>query len=94
MKDIRNIVMERLSCSEKDAVILCDNLKKIDSTLVPVLHRWIDTGDRADATTYRGYSIDTLCSDYGMNFIAALLTVDWIIKEPEAAVLALQDGIE
>ena len=55
MKDIRNIVMERLSCSEKDAVILCDNLKKIDSTLVPVLHRWIDTGDGADATTYRGY---------------------------------------
>lgn len=94
MKDIQNIVMERLSCSEKDAVILCDNLKKIDSTLVPVLHRWIDTGDGADATTYRGYSIDSLYSDYGMNFIAALLTVDWIIKEPETAVLALQEGIE
>ena len=94
MKDIQNIVMERLNCTGKEAAILCDNLEKIDSTLVPVLHRWIDTGDGADATTYRGYSIDSLYSDYGMNFIAALLTVDWIIKEPEAAVLALQEGIE
>ena len=65
--------MERLSCSEKDAVILCDNLKKIDSTLVPVLHRWIDTGDGADATTYRGYSIDTLV-ETGSSFFAALGT--------------------
>ncbi len=94
MKDIRNIVMERLSCSEKDAVILCDNLKKsIQRSFLFCTDGSIQAMERM-ATTYRGYSIDTLCSDYGMNFIAAFLTVDWIIKEPEAAVLALQDGIE
>lgn len=29
MKDIQNIVMERLNCAEKEAAILCDNLKKL-----------------------------------------------------------------
>lgn len=29
-----------------------------------------------------------------MNFIAALLTLDWIIKEPEQALTAIRNGVE
>lgn len=93
MKNMESIVMERLNCTENDAVILCNELEKIAPILVPLLDRWIEVNDESDATTYHGYSINSLRTDYGMNFIAALLTLDWIIKEPATAAAVLKEGI-
>lgn len=93
MENIRDLLMSRFGYSEQDADMLCSDLESIDQTLVPVLNRWIETGDCDDATEYTGYSIDSLCSEFEMNFIAAILTIDWIIKEPEQALPALKSGI-
>ncbi len=39
-----------------------------------------------------GYSINKLQEDYGMNVIAAILTLDWLAKEPEKAKKSLEQG--
>lgn len=39
-----------------------------------------------------GYSVEILKKDHGMNEIAAYLTLDWIIREPEEALQSLKKG--
>lgn len=93
MKDIQELLVQRLNYSEQDSKIVCEDLNRIDNALLPALNNWIKDIEYIDNTEYNGYSISSLCADYDMNFIAALITLDWIIKEPETAIDALKDGI-
>lgn len=93
MENIRELLMSRFGYSEQDADMLCADLKHLNQALVPILNGWIETGDCADATVHSGYSVDSLRSGFEMNFIAAILNLDWIIKEPEQALPALKSGI-
>lgn len=93
MNRMQNALIERLGYSEQDAAALCTSLEGLDQQLVPVLQRWLETGKSLDAILYHGHSIDSLCADYGMNFIAAILTLDWLIKEPDIAMAAIEQGI-
>ena len=93
MENIRELLMSRFGYSEQDTCVLCNDLEQLDQALVPVLTKWIKDGECSDSTEYSGYSINSLCTEYEMNFIAALLTLDWIIKEPEQAIPAIKSGI-
>lgn len=39
-----------------------------------------------------GYTLKRLAEEHGMNPIAAFLTLDWLVKEPEAALASLARG--
>lgn len=39
-----------------------------------------------------GYTVEKLVNESGMNEIAAYLTLDWIIREPEQALDSLKKG--
>ena len=94
MKDkVIKALVDRLNYPSQRAELLWSNLARLDEKLMPILVRWLDSGDGADQTQYEGYCVDSLRKNYGMNTISALLTLDWIIKEPEQAVAALRDGI-
>lgn len=93
MENIRELLISQFGYSEQDACMLSEDLEHLDQTLFPLLTNWVTGGVCSNATEYRGYSIDSLCSQFDMNFIAALLTLDWIIKEPEQAIPALKSGI-
>ncbi len=92
-EDIVNILVDRLGRSVGEAGRLNEELKSLDSKLTPLLQRWLDTNTGSDDTLYSGYSINSLRESFGMDFIAALLTLDWIIKEPEAAIPAIESGV-
>ena len=93
MHNIRELLITRFGYSEQDVRILSGDLEHLDQALVPMLTKWVAEDACSDTTEYSGYSIDSLCSQFDMNFIAALLTLDWIIKEPEQAIPALKSGI-
>lgn len=88
-----NALVTRLNYSLQKAGLLWNELAQMDEALFSVLLRWLDSGDGSDQVQYEGYCVDSLCEDYGMNIISALLTLDWVIKEPEQAVSALREGI-
>ena len=67
-------------------------LIKVDSALSPLVERWLD-GDEADFESH-GYSILGLMKSRSMTYPAALLTIDWLIKDPEAAKKSLEKGIK
>ena len=93
MEKIRKLLMIRFGYSEQEVCMLSDDLKHLEQALVPLLTKWVTEGSCSDAAEYSGYSIDSLRSQFDMNFIAALLTLDWIIKDPEQALPALKSGI-
>lgn len=93
MEDIKSIILSRFGCSEQDAEHITSKLEQMDKALVPMFERWARDMEYSNTEEYAGYSVDSLQRDYGMNFVAALLTIDWIIKDPQKAIPALQAGI-
>lgn len=86
--------MERQGSSKKDAKLIAQNLKNIDSCLLPLLNKWLETGEANNNVLYYGYSLNSLMDKYEMYFTGALLTLDWIIKDPATACKALAEGIQ
>ena len=79
--------------TEKEASILAENLSLIDIELLPLLERWLFKGEEGD---YRKgeMSVLRLKEKYNLEYQAALLTMDWIIKEPELALEAINKGLQ
>ena len=93
MENVKEIILSRFGCSEQDAVQIVSMLENMDKSLVPMLENWVANSNCSNTEEYAGYSMDSLQRDYGMNFVAALLTIDWIIKDPKQAIPALEGGI-
>lgn len=91
--DIQKLLTERLDYTNAEADMLKNVLENLQPPLQPLLERWANEGIDADDTLFHGYSIDRL-KEGGMNFIAALLTLDWLIREPEQALAAFREGVK
>ena len=73
---------------EKSANLVANDLLELKSPLDKYLQEWIDDGIIRDFKT-NNYSITCLMKDRSMTYPAALLTIDWIIKEPDKALKSL-----
>ena len=87
------LIMQRNGCSETQAKVIAGDLEKLNPALKPLLQRWEETGAEDDATLYEGYSIDSLKAGYGLKFTGALLTLDWLLRDPETARRAISQGV-
>ncbi len=90
---MKAILMERLGCSEKEAQEIAQDLAEISDELKGVRDAWLDNSSYDGNVSYYGYSIHSLMEDFDMKFTGALLTLDWLIKQPEEARKALSYGI-
>lgn len=90
---MKDMIMKRLDCPEGIAVRLEKALGEISEELKPLVCAWLETGAQNDDTEYEGYSLNTLMETFDMQFTAAVLTLDWLITDPEAAKKAIAGGI-
>lgn len=77
---------------EKQAQSVANELQNVSSPLMPLLQGWIDNGEEYDYSA-EGISILGLKKKFNMTYPAALLSVDWVLKEPETAIKAISRGI-
>ena len=77
----------------RDASVLAENLSLMDIALLPLLERWLFKGEEGDYTQGE-MSVLGLKKQYNLEYQAALLTIDWIIKEPELALEAINKGLQ
>lgn len=91
---LKQLLRSRLEYTDREAELVSADLMKLDCLLLPLLERWESDGIESDHQEYYGYSMDRLRREFHMNFIAALLTLDWIVKEPEKAIPILESGIK
>ncbi|MFZ5425143.1 MAG: hypothetical protein ACOZAO_05080 [Patescibacteria group bacterium] len=67
-------------------------IQEMDDDFRNLLETFLRTG-QVQEITMGDYTINKLRIQYGMNEIAAYLTMDWIKKHPEEAVVSIDDGI-
>lgn len=54
---------------------------------------WLENG-KAPSVQYEGYTFNDLTEEYSFNPINAFITLDWLKREPEEAIKALERGIK
>lgn len=88
---ISEILVQR-GYNEHEAKTVAEHLLKIDKRLKPLLDNWLETAVETDLTV-EDVSIAMLISRYKLLYPAALLTLDWVCREPEKAKRAIKKGI-
>ena len=57
------------------------------------LQHWLDQEEETDFQI-EGFKLSELKQKFDMTYPAALLTMDWLIKEPELATKSINQGIK
>lgn len=86
-------ILIRKGFSEKESSLIAENLAQMDISLLPLLEKWL-IKDMEEDYKIGDLSINLLKSKFNLEYQAALLTMDWIIKEPEIAIEAINKGIK
>ena len=86
-------IKEYLGCDDAKAAYIETKLLQIDDSLKPMLAKWLQNDEVSGDEVFHGYSIHMLMGTYRMKFTGAILTLDWIIKDPASAEKALKYGI-
>ena len=83
--NVTKILTEREGYSQKSALLLADECQNISEELLPLLEKWLQDASAKQDFTVQGYSLLNMMQQREMHYVAALLDIDWLIKEPEKA---------
>lgn len=91
-KDYIQNKLQKEGYPNKASAMVALELSNVDSRLIPLVEKWLD--DNEEDYESQGYSIFGLMKSRRMTYPAALLTIDWLIKEPEAAKKSINKNIK
>lgn len=76
------------------ARLVAPELEKLCDPLNEMFEKWIKDKSVIVDFSSHGHSIASLMAMRHMEYPAALLTMDWIVKEPDIALRSLKKGIK
>lgn len=92
MGNIENILIER-GYPENAATVVSRKLSNLSGQLRDAASSWLDSGSEPVVSSH-GYSTKSLMERFpGMKYPAALLTIDWLERDPEKAKSIIEKGI-
>ena len=91
--EIQEILMQR-GYTQRHASLVAEEMVNIAPQLQQYLEAWLMDKSYNQNYEVGEYSVIILQKERRMNYPAALLTLDWLIKEPEAALRSLNRGIK
>lgn len=91
--EILEILMQR-GYTQRNASLVAEEMVNIAPQLQQYLEAWLMDKSYNENYEVGKYSLKRLQEERRMNYPAALLTMDWLIKEPEAALRSLNRGIK
>ena len=90
----KNVAEKRLpACDSHTAAILFGQLSKQCEATQTAVWRWLEFGDETPLSA-GGHSVDSLKLQFGMNYMAAAFTIDWLKRDPVRAEEALRRGLK
>lgn len=78
---------------EQGAGLVFDHLETTSAEIREAAFLWVENGTVSDISA-EGYDVERLQKEFGMNPLAAILTLDWLQKDPASARQALKAGIQ
>lgn len=91
MERTKQVLSER-GYTDKQVNAVIHDLMTLDESLKEGFSQWI-TSEKETDYTIKGITLSELKKKFGMTYPAALLTMDWIIKEPKKAIENINRGI-
>ena len=94
IQEIKKLITDRYKFgfySEAGLDIILSGIEKLSGDLRELLEALL-TGKDAPQVEVEGYTVEKLKKGHGMNEIAAVLTLDWLKREPEEAKKSLKKG--
>lgn len=91
MEKIKQVLLER-GYTDKQANTVINDLLAMDESLKEGFSLWMKSEKETDYTI-KGITLSELKKKFGMTYPAALLTMDWVIKEPKKAIESINQGI-
>lgn len=88
---IKNTLIER-GYSSAGAETASADLVHISDSLKPLLQNWLSDGKEEDYES-NGLSIKGIMTRFGMKYPAALLSIDWVIRDPQTAIAVIKRGL-
>ena len=93
MKDkIVEILKKELDYTDHVADVTADDLLALNPKLQPMLQKWLEKREITDVEVL-GFSIKQLMEQRGYTFPSALISMDWLLTEPEIAKKELSNEI-
>lgn len=89
--NVKKCLLER-GYNTREAEVLSEDLVSVDVSLKSCLDAWVLSNEECDFSSH-GFSIKGLMENFNLKYPAALLSIDWIIKEPDVAIRAIEKGI-
>ncbi len=77
-----------------EAPLIADNLLASSPVVQAVFEKWWRGGELDKRLEVQGYTLQRLMDEYALKPIGALLTMDWLIREPGKALAALAEGYD
>jgi cellobiose-specific phosphotransferase system component IIB len=89
---IIDILINKLGYSDHVAGITADDLLFVQPQLKPALKQWVETGTTTNIEV-AGFSINMLMEKRGYTFPSALISLDWLLTDPDIAKKELTDEV-
>ena len=90
---VKNLLERCNDYSSAEANFLFTELEHKTEAAKLAIKKWVLTGEKT-VFQAKNWTSSDLEKEYAMNYIAAVLTVDWVIREPETAEKALKRGLK
>lgn len=92
MENIREILLSR-GCPTQQVNTIAQKIENLSPQLKPAMNEWLDN-ESMPVAEVDGYTTASLMDQFkGMQYPAAILLLDWLIKDPETAKQAINKGI-
>lgn len=93
LDDIYRYLTTEAGYAPAEAEIAAEDLAACGPDIQAAFELWRQTGRLAPLQVAE-FTLANLVSDYRFHPVAALLTMDWLLSEPDAAVAALRHGYD
>jgi hypothetical protein len=87
-----SILVNEHGYSEYSARVTANDLIKLDPQLYEALDRWMAYGMMTEVEV-ANFSTGALMRDKGFTYPAALIAMDWLLKEPQVAAKELSKDV-
>lgn len=93
MKNIKEILLSR-GCPANQVDTITAKIEKLSSQLKPAINEWLEH-ELMPVVDVDGYTTASLMEKFkGLQYPAAILLLDWLLKDPETAKQAINKGIK
>lgn len=92
-KTIISILVEREGYTTNVAIVAAHEAQSLSDKLNSLFEAWLEDASNMQDYTAKGISLIDMQNKTKSSYLAALLNMDWIIKEPEKAIPAINSTI-